>query len=148
MIGWVVGGVVLIALILFFRRAAFIPGCGAGVPSPDGRYEAMLGTRRQKTQGAMPQTYYEISVSEKLPIGDESFCSFELFRTQISASGGAHDLRSRRIAEIIKWGPDSAAVTFYVSQQPIVVNVKELASDPETRARIDLVLQEAKKRSA
>jgi hypothetical protein len=141
MIGWIIGGVVVIALVLFLKKAKFIPGCSASRMSPDDTFEAVFGTRTEKKQGALPQTFYEVSVSMVIPVSETSFGLLELFKSSVPQSSAMHDLPTKKTDEIIRWDTDSAKVTFFVSAQPILVNVKELASEPETKKRIELFRQ-------
>jgi hypothetical protein len=143
MIGWIIGGVVVVALVLFLKKAAFIPGCSALVRSPDDAFEASFGARTEKKQGSLPQTFYEVSVSMVIPVSETSFGLFELFKSSVSQSSAMHDLPIKKTDEIIRWNADSAKVTFFVSSQPILVNVKELVSEPETIKRIELFRQKA-----
>ena len=145
MIGWVVAGVVICG-IAFLVRARFVPGMGVGVPSPDKTFSAKIMTKKARP-GPIAQTTYEVSVAKELRTSGTSFLEFRLFERTVTESEALHDLRNRKTGDIIKWDADSSSVTITITREPIVVDVKKLASVPETQKRMEEVLREAEKRT-
>ena len=115
--------ILVIGILLFTTKAHLMPGWSKGVRSPDGKFMAHFGTRSEKISSAKKRTLYLTTVE----IVGISGYSFELFSKSIDQSTALNDLTRRSVKSIVKWSSDSSKVTFFVSHQPIVVNVKELA---------------------
>ena len=138
MTGLIIGALLVVGLFLFLRKAAFLPGGSQGVPSPDGAFVAMFGTRSERKPFAQRRLSHEVTVEMTIAGG-----SLQLFKFSIDQSAALHDLRTKGITDIVRWDADSAKVTFVVTRQPIVINVKELASKPEIQRIVEMRRQQA-----
>jgi hypothetical protein len=146
MIGWMVGLIAVIAVIVCLgKRLKFVPGFGTGVSSPDGRYTAYFKCQRNYKHGSMSRTAYELSVVEEIHASEDSFVALDVFKITVPDFQAMPDLDTKKSDEIVQWN-DQGMVTFYVSRQPIVVNPSELASNPKVQEKKALILAELAKR--
>ena len=87
------------------------------------KYTAHLGTRSIEHPTQQPEVAFECSV--EMENQDDSVV---LFSVTIGQAKALPNLLQISIEDIVKWDPTSTLVVFKVTEPPIIVKAKELAS--------------------
>jgi hypothetical protein len=110
-------------VLRFIRKILFCRSFSQGVDSPNGQYTAIFGKRSIEHSPHQPEVAFECSVEM-----EEQDDSVVLFSITIEQAKALPNLLQINIEDIVKWDPTSALVVFKVTEPPIIVKAKELAS--------------------